>query len=161
MQHQAARVVYASTLSSFPPRPPLKPRAPELSPAAQIIADYRAQHGTLTPSVRSLSLEAPESAGNAALDSSSTCPPAASKRMDLGTETMPQEQCAESPASTRSSASDAARLRFAYSDPTEHRLPDTALAAGGESDTSTEDESVVVSPDTVERSLRELASKRA
>ncbi|GAA5893466.1 hypothetical protein JCM5296_007464 [Sporobolomyces johnsonii] len=46
------RVVYASTLSTFPPRPPLRPRTPpqpELTPASQIIAEYRAQYGTLTP----------------------------------------------------------------------------------------------------------------
>ncbi|GAA5974688.1 hypothetical protein JCM21900_001464, partial [Sporobolomyces salmonicolor] len=46
------RVVYASTLSTFPPRPPLRPRTPpqlELTPASQIIAEYRARHGTLTP----------------------------------------------------------------------------------------------------------------
>ncbi|GAA6036792.1 hypothetical protein JCM8097_003481 [Rhodosporidiobolus ruineniae] len=46
------RVVYASTLSSFPPRPPLRPRTPEMTPASQIIAEYRKLHGTLTPEQR-------------------------------------------------------------------------------------------------------------
>lgn len=50
-----SRVVYASTLSSFPPRPPLRPRTPpQLTPASQIAADYRALHPR-TPSVYSFS----------------------------------------------------------------------------------------------------------
>ncbi|GAA5939903.1 uncharacterized protein JCM15063_004340 [Sporobolomyces koalae] len=49
------RVVYASTLSSFPPRPPLRPRTPpQMTPASQIIAEYRALHPK-TPSVYSFS----------------------------------------------------------------------------------------------------------
>ncbi|GAA5987546.1 hypothetical protein JCM5350_006033 [Sporobolomyces pararoseus] len=49
------RVVYASTLSSFPPRPPLRPRTPpQLTPASQIAAEYRALHPK-TPSVYSFS----------------------------------------------------------------------------------------------------------
>ncbi|SCV70416.1 BQ2448_1810 [Microbotryum intermedium] len=49
------RVVYASTLSTFPPRPPLKSSlsadasSPTLSPANQVIAEYRAMHGRLPP----------------------------------------------------------------------------------------------------------------
>ncbi|KDE05654.1 hypothetical protein MVLG_04025 [Microbotryum lychnidis-dioicae p1A1 Lamole] len=49
------RVVYASTLSTFPPRPPLKSSlsadasSPTLSPANQVIAEYRALHGRLPP----------------------------------------------------------------------------------------------------------------
>ncbi|GAA6010799.1 hypothetical protein JCM10207_005848 [Rhodosporidiobolus poonsookiae] len=50
----APRTVYASTLSSFPPRPPLRPRTPEETPASRIIAEYRAQYGTMTPSVKSV-----------------------------------------------------------------------------------------------------------
>ncbi|GAA5952690.1 hypothetical protein JCM3765_002248 [Sporobolomyces pararoseus] len=50
-----SRVVYASTLSSFPPRPPLRPRTPpQLTPASQIAAEYRALHPK-TPSVYSFS----------------------------------------------------------------------------------------------------------
>ncbi|GAA5907247.1 uncharacterized protein JCM6883_006192 [Sporobolomyces salmoneus] len=50
-----ARVVYASTLSSFPPRPPLRPRTPpQPTPASQIAAEYRALHPK-TPSVYSFS----------------------------------------------------------------------------------------------------------
>ena len=50
------RVVYASTLSSFPPRPPLRPRTPpQLTPASLIVAEYRALHGTITPSIYSFS----------------------------------------------------------------------------------------------------------
>jgi hypothetical protein len=49
------RVVYASTLSSFPPRPPLRPRTPpQLTPASQIAAEYRALHPK-TPSIYSFS----------------------------------------------------------------------------------------------------------
>ncbi|GAA5886443.1 hypothetical protein JCM16303_001411 [Sporobolomyces ruberrimus] len=47
----SSRVVYASTLSSFPPRPPLRPRTPpQLTPASLIAAEYRASHPK-TPSV--------------------------------------------------------------------------------------------------------------
>ncbi|GAA5890131.1 hypothetical protein JCM6882_009237 [Rhodosporidiobolus microsporus] len=49
---QQHRIVYASTLSSFPPRPPLRPRTPEMTEASKIIAEYRALHGTMTPSLR-------------------------------------------------------------------------------------------------------------
>ncbi|GAA6020521.1 hypothetical protein JCM11491_001384 [Sporobolomyces phaffii] len=49
------RVVYASTLSSFPPRPPLRPRTPPLpTPASLIAAEYRALHPK-TPSIYSFS----------------------------------------------------------------------------------------------------------
>ncbi|GAA5902010.1 hypothetical protein JCM8208_006662 [Rhodotorula glutinis] len=51
----AKRAVYASTLSSFPPRPPLRPRTLELTPARQIIAEYRATHSPITPGTRSRS----------------------------------------------------------------------------------------------------------
>lgn len=54
-QAHPSRVVYASTLSTFPPRPPLRrlssPPPPTLSPAEAIIAEYRAAHGALTPAL--------------------------------------------------------------------------------------------------------------
>ncbi|BGP49291.1 hypothetical protein JCM10450v2_005175 [Rhodotorula kratochvilovae] len=53
----AKRAVFASTLSSFPPRPPLRPRTPpKPTPASMIIAEYRATHSPMAPSVRSRAL---------------------------------------------------------------------------------------------------------
>ncbi|KAM0752841.1 hypothetical protein T439DRAFT_323455 [Meredithblackwellia eburnea MCA 4105] len=52
------RIVYASTLSTFPPRPPLRTRMSASTPADQIIADYRAKHPRTPASRRSLSFSA-------------------------------------------------------------------------------------------------------
>ncbi|KAJ8293648.1 putative FCP1 y domain-containing protein [Rhodotorula toruloides] len=51
------RIVYASTLSSFPPRPPLKGKERELTPAEKVVREYREKWGWLTPSVRSFRLD--------------------------------------------------------------------------------------------------------
>lgn len=53
-KYSPPRVVYASTLSTFPPRPPLRSRLSmdspptTLSPASQIIAEYRSRYGPVT-----------------------------------------------------------------------------------------------------------------
>ncbi|TKA55561.1 hypothetical protein B0A53_02739 [Rhodotorula sp. CCFEE 5036] len=155
----SARVVYASTLSSFPPRPPLRPRSPELSPAAQIIAEYRAQHGTLTPSIRSLDLgsaeeEEEEENGASTVTAPTIRPPSPVLRtLRIAIDDFaPEGARTDSPVSTRSSASQDARKLFAYASPGGHGSPggggdcddneggDRPSISRAESDTSVEDD---------------------
>lgn len=149
-QTSGARVVYASTLSSFPPRPPLRPRSPELSPAMQIVAEYRAQHGTLTPSVRSLDLgSAEEEATSITAPTLQPPSPVPEKlRLAIGA-AFASGPRTDSPVSTRSSTSQDARNRFAYANPGGHTSPVGGDRDGAEdghcaashagSDTSVED----------------------
>ncbi|BGP25581.1 hypothetical protein JCM10295v2_004509 [Rhodotorula toruloides] len=58
--HSAHRIVYASTLSSFPPRPPLRQKEKELTPAEMVIKEYRDRWGWLEPSARSFRLNVDE-----------------------------------------------------------------------------------------------------
>ncbi|GAA6056204.1 hypothetical protein RTBOTA2_004636 [Rhodotorula toruloides] len=51
------RIVYASTLSSFPPRPPLKGKERELTPAERVVREYREKWGWLEPSLRDVKLD--------------------------------------------------------------------------------------------------------
>lgn len=161
-----ARVVYASTLSSFPPRPPLRPRSPELSPAAQIIAEYRAQHGTLTPSIRSLDLgsaahEEEEETGASTVTAPTIRPPSPVLRtLRIAIDDFaPEGVRTDSPVSTRSSTSQDARKLFAYASPGGHGSPggggdDTedghrASISRAESDTSVEDDQISTSDPAV------------
>ncbi|GAA5868007.1 hypothetical protein JCM3774_001565 [Rhodotorula dairenensis] len=148
-QHSDARVVYASTLSSFPPRPPLRPRSPELSPAMQIVADYRAQHGTLTPSLRSYELVGPAE-GEATVTAPTLRPPSpVPEKLRLAIDAaFASGPRTDSPVSTRSSTSQDARNRFAYASPGGHTSPGGGdgtedghrADSHAESDTSVEDD---------------------
>ncbi|GAA5987247.1 hypothetical protein JCM10908_001877 [Rhodotorula pacifica] len=155
-----ARVVYASTLSSFPPRPPLRPRSPELSPAAQIIADYRAKHGTITPSLRSFSLgpaeeEEEEGETDVSTVTASTLQPPSPVPDDLriAISSFATEARTDSPVSTRSSTSRDVRDRFAYASPGGHSTPGGGGTEDGhpravsqaDSDTSVEEDEPVAS----------------
>ncbi|KWU43719.1 hypothetical protein RHOSPDRAFT_34698 [Rhodotorula sp. JG-1b] len=155
----SARVVYASTLSSFPPRPPLRPRSPELSPAAQIIAEYRGKHGTLTPSIRSLDLgsaeEADEETGASTVTAPTIRPPSPVLRtLRIAIDDFaPAGARTDSPVSTRSSTSQDARKLFAYASPGGHGSPadgdgedgHRATVSRAESDTSVEDDQMSTS----------------